>query len=144
MQKRIPKEIQRKVEFNLDIADEIYNCLSAKGLKPVDLAKRLNKSESEISKWLTGTHNFTIKTIMKIEAALGIEILSTRSARISEYETIIADLLQECKELRKEKEGVIVFYATLGQKPFSFKPLKADHAKIKTNTKPSEIEIAYD
>ncbi len=35
----------------------------------------LDKNESEISKWMRGTHNFTIDTIAQIEKALGEPIL---------------------------------------------------------------------
>lgn len=35
----------------------------------------LGKKESEISKWMRGTHNFTIDTITSIENALGTPIL---------------------------------------------------------------------
>lgn len=35
----------------------------------------LGKKEPEISKWMRGTHNFTIGTIAAIEAALGEPIL---------------------------------------------------------------------
>lgn len=35
----------------------------------------LNKNESEISKWMRGTHNFTIETISSIENVLGTPIL---------------------------------------------------------------------
>ena len=35
----------------------------------------LNKKESEISKWLSGTHNFEIKTIAKIESVLEENII---------------------------------------------------------------------
>jgi hypothetical protein len=37
----------------------------------------LNKNESEVSKWLTGTHNFTLRSISKIESALGEKIITT-------------------------------------------------------------------
>lgn len=43
-----------------------------------DLATKLGKSEAEISKWMRGTHNFTISTIKKIEVALDCEILSVK------------------------------------------------------------------
>ena len=46
-----------------------------------DLAKAMNKRESEISKWLGGGHNFTIATIAKIEVALGEDILSVKHYR---------------------------------------------------------------
>ena len=35
----------------------------------------ISKSESEISKWLTGLHNLELRTIYKIEAALGEEVI---------------------------------------------------------------------
>ena len=44
--------------------------LEEKGLKQKDLALRLGKSEAEISKWMRGTHNFTIDTLVSIEDAL--------------------------------------------------------------------------
>lgn len=35
----------------------------------------LGKTEAEISKWMRGTHNFTIDTLISIENALGEPIL---------------------------------------------------------------------
>ena len=35
-----------------------------------------NKRDSEISKWLTGRHNFTTQTIARIETALGSKLIS--------------------------------------------------------------------
>lgn len=67
--------ISKLVENNLAIATKIQSILDQKGLKNVDLAKMLNKQPSEISKWLTGTHTFTTKTISKIEVALQEKIL---------------------------------------------------------------------
>jgi len=63
------------VKKNLAIANKIRLILQEKGLKPVDLAKMMGKQKSEISKWLTGQHSFSIKTITTIEATLGCEIL---------------------------------------------------------------------
>lgn len=57
------------------IVDRIHYILEEKGLKQKDLATILGKKESEISKWMRGTHNFTIDTILTIENALGQPIL---------------------------------------------------------------------
>ena len=35
----------------------------------------LGKSEAEISKWMRGTHNFTIDTVVSIEEALQAPVL---------------------------------------------------------------------
>jgi transcriptional regulator with XRE-family HTH domain len=136
---QIPKEIKQKVDFNLEIANEIYYALEEKGLKPVDLAKKLNKSESEISRWLTGTHNLTIKTILKIADVLDTKILVPYSAKISEYEDLINELREKCEELTKAKDGMSIFnqiaesfQATLSyDQPFNFNPKRKDKAKIK-------------
>lgn len=42
-----------------------------KNISQRELARRLGKRESEVSRWLTGRHNFTTSTIAKIETALG-------------------------------------------------------------------------
>lgn len=59
-----------------DIADRIQLLLGEKGWSQKDLADALHKNESEVSKWLTGIHNFTIKSIAKMEAALGADIIN--------------------------------------------------------------------
>ena len=91
--KEIPKDIQNDVIGSLDIANEIHLVLEQKNLCAADLAKMLNKSESEISKWLTGLHNFTYKTLRKISDALEVDLLVTNSSKIAEYEKKIG-LLQ--------------------------------------------------
>ena len=55
--------------------DRIHAILEERGLKQKDLANMLGKKESEISKWMRGTHNFTIDTISSIEKVLGQAIL---------------------------------------------------------------------
>lgn len=73
--KLITPEIKQSVDFSIDISNRIFDILEMKGMKQKDLAKLLEKSEAEISKWLKGTHNFNIDTILKIQAKLGEEII---------------------------------------------------------------------
>lgn len=68
--RNIPNETKIFVEYSFQIVDRIHEILESKDIEQKDLARLLNKSESEISKWMTGTHNFTLKTISKIEDAL--------------------------------------------------------------------------
>lgn len=63
-----------------DIADRIQLLLGEKGWTQKDLADALHKNESEVSKWLTGIHNFTIKSIAKMEAVLGGDIINVHTA----------------------------------------------------------------
>ena len=61
----------------MEVAHQISLALKERGVNQKYLADALGKSEPEISKWLSGTHNFTIKTLAAIEAALGQEIIIT-------------------------------------------------------------------
>lgn len=72
--KVLPEAI-RRVDLSFLIVDRIHSILEEKGLKQKDLANMLGKKESEISKWMIGTHNFTIETISSIENVLGLPIL---------------------------------------------------------------------
>ena len=51
--------------------------MEKKGWRSQDLAKAMEKNPSEVSKWLTGMHNLTLKSIVKMEIALGIDLIKT-------------------------------------------------------------------
>ena len=72
---RTPMQTRRSVTKMLDVADRIHTLLEQKQMSQKDLAVALHKSESEISKWLSGTHNMELKTIIRIEEALDADIL---------------------------------------------------------------------
>ncbi|MCQ2094548.1 MAG: helix-turn-helix domain-containing protein [Bacteroidaceae bacterium] len=73
--KSVSPAIRQKVSLSFQIVDRIHEILEMKGFQQKDLAVMLGKSEAEISKWMRGTHNFTIDTLVKIEEALGAPIL---------------------------------------------------------------------
>lgn len=72
---KVSPDARRRVDLSFMIVDRIHSILVEKGLKQKDLANLLGKKESEISKWMRGTHNFTIETIISIENVLGMPIL---------------------------------------------------------------------
>lgn len=72
---KVSEDVRRRVDLSFLIVDRIHYVLEQRGLRQKDLASMLNKKESEISKWMRGTHNFTIETIAQIEKALGEPIL---------------------------------------------------------------------
>ena len=65
--KSVSPEVKRRVDLSFLIVDRIYYILQERGLRQKDLAEMLGKKESEISKWMRGTHNFTIETVAMIE-----------------------------------------------------------------------------
>jgi transcriptional regulator with XRE-family HTH domain len=70
-----PEHVRIFVDLSFEVADRIQALLLAKNMQQKDLAKALGKQESEVSKWLTGTHNFTLKTLSKIQAILEDEVI---------------------------------------------------------------------
>lgn len=79
---RTPDTTKRNVEKNIAIANRIIEILRGQGKTQRDLARAMGKSESEISKWLTGLHNLELRTIYKIEAVLGEDIIEIKESKI--------------------------------------------------------------
>lgn len=73
---QVPEHTRVFIRKYTDLVDRIHDLMEEKGLLQKDLASTLNKQESEISKWLSGGHNLTFRTIAKLEVALGAEIVS--------------------------------------------------------------------
>lgn len=71
---KIPNDTKQYVKKSLDILDRLHELIEDENILQKELALKLNKSESELSKWLNGVQNFTIKTLCKLEAALGHDI----------------------------------------------------------------------
>jgi len=74
-----PKDIELYVEKYADIVMLISKVLKNKKMTQNDLARKLEKKPSEISKWLNGEHNFTLKSLCKLEAELGVPIITVPS-----------------------------------------------------------------
>ena len=72
---KIPIELKLELDLSFAIADKIDVILKKKGMTQKEFAKKMGKTEAEVSRWLSGTHNFTIGTIAKICAVLGETIL---------------------------------------------------------------------
>lgn len=81
-------EIERFVEKNLLITQQIFQYLRDRGWSQKDLAQAMGKSEAEISKWLSGTHNLTLKSLTKLEVVLQEDIITTPLAARQQYEKI--------------------------------------------------------
>lgn len=60
-----------KMSISACIADRIIHS----GLSKVKLAEQLSKRPSEITKWLSGTHNFTIDTLSEIAFLFKLELV---------------------------------------------------------------------
>ena len=73
---KVPIDLRLELDLSFAIADKIDAILKKKGMTQKEFAKKMNKTEAEVSRWLSGTHNFTLKTIAKITAVLGESIVT--------------------------------------------------------------------
>jgi ribosome-binding protein aMBF1 (putative translation factor) len=71
----ISKEELEKIENKQRLALKIVKAIEATGLKRYEFAKKINKNNIEINKWLSGTHNFTVETLFFLQNELGIKLL---------------------------------------------------------------------
>lgn len=62
--------------MSVAIANRIYDILEEKGMSQRDFTRLMGKSENEVCRWLSGTHNLTMATLCKIATALGHDIIT--------------------------------------------------------------------
>jgi transcriptional regulator with XRE-family HTH domain len=74
LQEISPEELER-TEKRMLLAARIDEAIKARGWKKKDFAEALGKTPSEITKWLSGTHNFTSDTLFDIERVLSINLV---------------------------------------------------------------------
>ena len=93
-------EIDKFIEKNLDITEKVRLAMENKGWKSLDLAKAMDKNPSEVSKWLSGMHNLTLKSITKMEMALGIDLIHIEP--VKEYTYVYLGTIKNQEELAEK------------------------------------------
>ncbi|AXT54445.1 XRE family transcriptional regulator [Aquimarina sp. AD1] len=74
----------KKIEQRMLNAEKIRKAMDAKGWNNTKLLEALNmKSPSIITKWLSGTHNFTQDTLVEIGEVLEINFFETIEQKIT-------------------------------------------------------------
>ena len=67
----VPANIQQEVDLEFAISNRIYELMTERGLTKIQFANALGKRPSEITKWLSGQHNFTVKTLSQLSSFFG-------------------------------------------------------------------------
>lgn len=84
-----PQSLKTEIDLSFAVADRIDTLLKSKGMTQKELARLTHTSEAAVSKWLSGTHNFTFSTIGKISIALGAPIINVPTSAY--YEVTATD-----------------------------------------------------
>jgi len=69
-------ENKERLRYSQKVAVIILRTLREKGIKQKDLAEILDVSPQTVNKWVKGSENFTLDTIVKLNKALSISIFS--------------------------------------------------------------------
>lgn len=73
----VPQDVKTEVDLSFAIADEIYRLMQERGLSKKQFAEALGKKPSEVTKWLSGQHNFTIRTLSLLSSFFGKPLVIT-------------------------------------------------------------------
>ena len=74
----IPERLQQQTELSFAISDRIYELMRERGLTKKQFADSLGKRPCEVTKWLSGQHNFTLATISMLSSFFGQPIISVQ------------------------------------------------------------------
>lgn len=78
----LDEKVQRRVEDRMLVCMDINKHLKENGISQTELARRMGKSKSEISEWLSGERNFTMDTLSDIYFALGVPMMNVITTRV--------------------------------------------------------------
>jgi ribosome-binding protein aMBF1 (putative translation factor) len=67
----VPADIQQEVDLEFAISNRINDLMQKRGLSKLEFAQALGKRPSEVTKWLSGQHNFTIRTLSLLSSFFG-------------------------------------------------------------------------
>ncbi len=72
----VPADIKAEIDLSFAISDRIDELMRERGLSKKQFADALGRRPSEITKWLSGQHNFTLSTIAMISTFFGQPIVT--------------------------------------------------------------------
>lgn len=72
----VPPDSLEFADLSFAIIDRVYGIMEhTPGMNQKVLAAKLGKKESEISRWLGGMHNLTLRNIARLNVALGSKVI---------------------------------------------------------------------
>lgn len=70
-----PPALKKQLDMSFAIADKLDATLKERGMTQKEFARMIGHTQAEVSRWLSGTHNFTLATLAKISVTLGVNLL---------------------------------------------------------------------
>lgn len=73
---QVPPEIKEEINLSFAISNKIDTLMQERGLSKKQFADQIGKRPSEITRWLSGQHNFTVSTLAMLSTFFGKSIIS--------------------------------------------------------------------
>lgn len=110
-----PQE-QEQTDYKMKLAAKIYKAMKALDMTQTQFAESINKPISLISRWMSGTHNFTVDTLVDIQRILGISLLNVETTnsyaqvnfKVNIYSTIPGWTSHEMEQYISDMGGLAV------------------------------------
>lgn len=74
----VPADIKAEIDLSFAVSDRIDTLMHERGLSKKQFADALGRRPSEITKWLSGQHNFTLSTLAMLSTFFGQPIITVR------------------------------------------------------------------
>ena len=73
---QVSPEIKEEINLSFAISNKIDSLMKERGLSKKQFADQIGKRPSEITRWLSGQHNFTVSTLAMLSTFFGKSIIS--------------------------------------------------------------------
>ena len=73
---QVPPEIKEEINLSFAISNKIDSLMKERGLSKKQFDDQIGKRPSEITRWLSGQHNFTVSTLAMLSTFFGKSIIS--------------------------------------------------------------------
>lgn len=70
------EQVKYEIELSFAISNKIDALMKERGLSKKQFADQIGKRPSEITRWLSGQHNFTLSTLAMLSAFFGQSIIN--------------------------------------------------------------------
>ncbi len=67
----VPKEIMTEADMSFAISDRLNELIKSRGMTKKEFAEAIGCRPSEVTKWLSGQQNFTIRTLARLSTFFG-------------------------------------------------------------------------
>lgn len=105
----LPSEEKIFLDRSMEIASYIVELMHQHGILQKELASRMSKTEAEVSRMLSGMQNYTLRSLAKVEAALGCQVIyvpKTVTTPPMIYQRKITSDCLDCKESSEERNEI--------------------------------------